>query len=370
MATTPDEPTTNEPLPNPEPTPSSEWRSRRWLGAFAWISLVLVVGVSLGADTRLRLDELPPVDSVAGTGALDGHATCTALYESFRTQAQIHGIAAIPLFVLAFVAALLVALVAPVVAPVALEPTASVRSMLTSAIRSQPRISLAALAALLGLCAHHRVSVQDGARELAAAAIDAMTSEPGPNSNALHRRCMALRAEWERRRGDATKALVRSFEAQGASSGRNQSARDVAQSASHSAKQVRSKAVALVDTGRSPADQLGALRALLDDQVSVTTSVKMADLAIDAAKREGAPTPHVERWRSILDESAKAAAGAHDQGRAVLAEQPMMGEPTPEDVAAVSVVASELAAAVGKVEVVSDQVEDFLREGTVPTQSP
>lgn len=330
--------------------------------------LVVVILWTLVAEAVLVLQDIstlvstPTAESQDGSTleleGLGGVSTCAALYDEFRTQASRQGLAAIPIVLLAALTSVLVAVV-----PTGQQPA---NGSLAAVLAAQPRVPLAALTALLWACAHHHVSVLGEARELAAAAVDALAAEPAPKDEALRRKCLALRSVWERERGEATSTLARRMNGYGVPGTSDEP--DLGLEATIGARvrvrEVGRRARVVAEARDAPPSQKQeSLGVLIEDHADVTSSMQMVELAVGAAVRERASTEDVMRWRDELDDAKTAAENAHRKGMLVLEAQPVVPPPNEIDVAAVPGIADELADAVAKVDQVSHEVEDFLRRG-------
>lgn len=352
------------------PSSLSPMNTRMLRHVVAGALLVTVVLWALVAEASLILDDITALVPAATVESLDGSGTCAALYDEFRRQAHSHGLAAIPMVLLAALASVLVAVVVPFTPG---DDEADRRSLMV-AIKAQPRVPLVVMAALFWTCAHHHVSTMGEARELAAMAVDAMTTEPVPKDEAVRRTCLALRAAWERQRSEAASALAYRMNDYGMQAESDQLAADAAMKGHALVSHVGSRAQRVVDADDAPAaEKQKLLRELLDDHADVTSSVTMVELAVDAAAREGAPKEDVERWRTGLDEAKVTAEIARREGEQVLAVQPTMAPPQLADVEEVPEIASEVVEAAETVKSVSHEVEGFLRggdDGVAPAGAP
>lgn len=316
--------------------------------------LLLLVVTTIVAEARLRLHPMPtlvPDDH--------GHTAtpCESIYDALCTQAAHYDLAAISLGMLALV----VTLASMVVTPSA--PPASGQASLLDALRAQPKVPLTFLASVLIACTVHRVSLQDGARELAGAAIDAMTAKPPLDDR--ERVCLGLRADWERKLGDATSSLVRGIELTGAPSPSKAPAVRAAVKGAAQAQAVESKAELLTRRAAASGDPTAireGLEALVHARGEALTSVDATRMAIDAATRAGAPPEVVAPWQRALDDAEDDLAAALDRGDVLLDELPVAVPPDREALAPVASIGDAAAGAAQEVGAVAVAVEQRLRE--------
>ncbi|MBL8946686.1 MAG: hypothetical protein JNK45_26190 [Myxococcales bacterium] len=343
-------------LGDPPPPRPTWWR-------YAPYGVLPVVTLAVVLELWVRLDGVPPVgrETAGDRDCLQG------LYETFREQATHYGLAAVPLGLLAMLATVLVAVVPPAATP---DDAAGLRGSMVAAMRAQPRVPLTAAAAVLWLGVYHHVDVQNGARELAAAAIDsAPVAVPSTErATAEQRACGALRAQWERKLGAASNGVVDRLPTP--DSIKPQQGVELATRARTTSSQVLLDAKSRSSTENWTIDPKAA-RAFLDDLMRLSAASDLAVIAVEQAQASGADPVATAEWKTRLD---RAKSSVNDARIGLLGTSSaatghggvLPDNPTPEAMRGVKDAVEEAAETVKDV---STAVEKF-HEDTTATEAP